>query len=152
METKTVTVLRGRGSGRSTWVRDNAPDAVVISASHHMVDSDGRYFFDPGKLTEYQAESQVDFVLALMAGKPKVVVDNEATTHAELIFYQGVALAFEYRLEVLDIYDGGLQDEDLAMGNVPRAPLGTVQAMRDRYQESPTAGAVRAAEHIGDER
>ena len=98
-----VTVLRGiSGSGKSTWVSQNASDAVTVSADHYFV-IDGEYRFDASKLQENHGKCFRAFMDAVRLGAPHIVVDNTNIEAWEYSPYVIAAEAFGYEVEVLTL-------------------------------------------------
>lgn len=132
---KTVIIMRGLpGSGKSTYIDERYDDdALVVSADHHMTVF-GEYSFDPKRLIECHAHAQIEFVEFLQEGRSPVIVDNTNSTQAEYLFYEDVAEMFGYEVEIVDLFDGGLTDEELADRNIHGVPVETIAAMRARWE------------------
>lgn len=90
-------IMRGpSGIGKSTWIQENHPDAIICSADHYFLTEEGEYEFDPRHLAEAHSECLAKFVSAITNREPVVIVDNTNTTKWEYINYQHVAMAFGY--------------------------------------------------------
>jgi predicted kinase len=108
-----IYILRaGSGAGKSTWTKNNHPNAMVFSAdSFFMVD--GEYKFDPAKLGEAHGQCLRNFITTCQTFSgveaptaPSVVVDNTNTTLAEFGPYAQVGLAYGHNVTILTfIYD-----------------------------------------------
>lgn len=132
---KKVYIMRGLpGAGKSTWIKNNTPGAVVCSADHFFEKS-GTYQFDPTNLGKAHAECFAKFQKALERGAETIVVDNTNTTKWEFEKYQNLANLHGYDVELVKIFDGGLSDEDLANRNTHGVPLENIRRMRSRWQE-----------------
>ena len=70
-----------------------------------------------------------------MAGRaPVVVVDNTHVRRWEWSVVVAAALALGYAVEVVDLFDGGLDDAALAARNQHGVPAQAIAAMRARWE------------------
>lgn len=112
-----VIILRGgSGAGKSTWIKNNHPDAIIVSADDFFM-VDGEYLFDPAKLGEAHASCLRNFTSLCMdvklaedsldgVGEYPLIVDNTNTSLAEFAGYVSVASAFGHDVEISTfIYD-----------------------------------------------
>jgi predicted kinase len=98
-----ITVLRGiSGSGKSTWVKNNAPDAHVVSADHFFM-IDGEYKFDPSKLQENHTKCFREFMDAILSSEAHIVIDNTNIQAWEYSPYVIAGEAFGYTVEILTL-------------------------------------------------
>ena len=109
-----VYIMRGAsGSGKSTWVKQNLPGALVLSADDYFM-KDGVYQFDPAKLPQAHDECLSEFLWEVAvkpslpsAGKGKnkvaevVVVDNTNTKAFEIAPYYRLAEISGHEVEVV---------------------------------------------------
>lgn len=98
-----VIIMRGlSGSGKSTWLKENYPSAAICSADRYMVDENGEYKFDPGKLT-LAHNNCLKLFMAFVASRkhPIIAVDNTNTTLHEVSPYYQIACAFDCKIEVV---------------------------------------------------
>lgn len=92
---KYIYVLQGvSGSGKSTWARATARDAMkrgktvaICSADRFFEDERGVYTFDVSKLSDAHAACFRDYLTALARGVDLVIVDNTNTTTMEVSPY-----------------------------------------------------------------
>jgi predicted kinase len=147
--TKTLFILRGLpGAGKSTFVRERlngltpfalAPKGyspVSVSADHYFTDlATGEYTFDVTKLGPAHASAQVQLVNALWSGREVVVVDNTHTQAWEYKLALELGRAYAYKVEIIDLFDGGCSDEELAERNTHGVPEAGITRMRERYEE-----------------
>ncbi len=96
-----IVVLRGiSGSGKSTWVREQAPEAFVVSADHFFI-KDGEYRFDPTRLQEAHQACYRAFVEAVARKEPFIAVDNTNISVWEMAPYVVHGRVFGYDVEIL---------------------------------------------------
>lgn len=113
---KKVIVLSGcSGSGKSTYAKKLANDSatngnVLVCSADDFFMKDGRYSFDPSKLSEAHGECFRRFLSAIdrtgrdgPGGYDMVVVDNTNTTSEEIAPYMLGAQAFGWEAEVQTI-------------------------------------------------
>ena len=66
--------------------------------------------------------------------RPIVAVDNTFSQRWELEPYLRMASELGVRVNVVDLYDGGLTDEQLVARNTHGVPIEGIQAMRARWE------------------
>lgn len=131
-----VVILRGLpGSGKSTWVKNNLPNAFICSADHFFENSLGEYNFNPSKLSEAHGQCMWNFIAALTDKLPLVVVDNTNVTKIEIAPYLSVAQAFGYDVEIICI-DPKLSLKELSERNVHGVPYKSLQSMESRWENN----------------
>lgn len=117
-----VIIMRGLpGSGKTTWVRDNAPgDAIIVSADTYFMQN-GRYQFDPSKIAEAHNDCLRRFVAALQERtSPTIVVDNTNLRVTEIAPYYRLAEAFGYTPIVVWVHQHPDACANRNIHNVPR--------------------------------
>ena len=137
-EPKTVIVMRGLpGSGKSTFVEENFPNAVVCSADKFFIDNDGNYNFDVMRLSEAHQWCMEEFIDALFDKKREVVVDNTNMCNWEYANYILLAENLGYKVRII-VMAAGLHDDTstktLAKRNTHGVDATTIARMMDRYQ------------------
>ena len=106
---KQVLIMRGvSGSGKSTFTKRH-PDAVIVSADHFF-DRIGGY--DKALIKEAHRECYSNYIQALDAGTPKVIVDN---THIEAWEISPLIAYAEYKGYEYQIVEIPLPDPDLSI-------------------------------------
>jgi len=139
----TIYIYRGLpGSGKSTAAgilaaREEIP---ILSADNFFMKG-GKYHFNPsllGKAHNWVLSSAIK----LMEAGQSLIIDNTNTQHWEYSVYQDLAHAMGYEVEVIDIYDGGCTDEQLATRNTHGVPLEAIRRMRGRYESRRTRGEI----------
>ena len=137
------TILRGiAGSGKSTYIRKNHPDAIVCSADDYFLEVLGEgknYIFDATKLGEAHKWCMQKFINATTHRDPlgratTVVVDNTNIMLWEFMGYVQVASAMGYEVEVVRMDTPA----HVAAGrNVHGVPANKVEDMARRFQFIP---------------
>lgn len=135
-------IVRGLpGSSKSTTA--SMLGVEVFSADDHFVGSDGVYRFDGSKLPAAHAECQGNAKSALSNGV-SCAVANTFCEHWEMVPYLRMATDYGCRVVVIDCFDAGMTDEQLAVKNVHEVPLAGIRAMRSRWQHDWRSGDPRA--------
>ena len=127
---KNLIIVRGLpGSGKSTI---GAKFGVVRSADDFFV-VDGEYLFDPSKIVEAHAACQAAIRNDLNNGDIAVVA-NTFCAGWEFTPYLKIAEDTSAAIIVVDLFDGGLDDEGLAARNVHGVSADGIGAMRSRWE------------------
>ena len=135
-------IVRGLpGSGKTTVA--GTLSEFVASADDYFIGDDGIYRFNPSGLTAAHAACQVSVYNDLNAGA-NVSVANTFCEHWEMVPYLRMAAEFGARVVVVDCFDGGMTDEQLAAKNVHEVPQAGIAAMRSRWQHDWRSGDTRA--------
>lgn len=126
----TVTLIRGLpGSGKTTLAR---AFAAVNCAADDYFDLPTGYFFDARLLPAAHANCQRRVKAALVRGFD-VAVHNTFTQEWEVAPYRAIAKAAGADLKIIDLFDAGLSDAELAERNQHSVPAEKIAAMRQRY-------------------
>lgn len=121
------------GSGKSTLGRDLAPGYCLAADDYFMVGKE--YRFDPAQISAAHADCQTR-ARATLFHRATVAVANTFTARWEMEPYFAFARALSIPYVVLDLFDGGLSDAELAVRNDHNVPVETIAAMRGRYERA----------------
>lgn len=95
------------GSGKSTYLKENYPGAVVCSADNYFIvrteDGGEFYDFEPRLLPEAHKSCMQKFLRAVTEGVSTVAVDNTNVRVWEASPYYQVATAMGYEVEVIRV-------------------------------------------------
>ena len=137
----TLLAVRGLpGSGKSS-LAGTFGEAVVSADDYFSVG--GIYRFDGTKLAAAHADCQARCRGLLESGM-SVAVANTFTEAWEIAVYVKIAAETGARLVVVDCFDGGMTDEELARKNVHGVPQASIATMRARWVHDWRAGEQRA--------
>ena len=104
-----------------------------ISADDWMTNAAGEYQFYPSRLPEVHAKCR-NLADARLAIGGDCVIANTFSQRWEIKPYLDIAAKHGARVTVIDLFDGGLTDAELAARGVHGVPLATIGAMRARWQ------------------
>lgn len=131
---KQLILVRGLpGAGKSTLVAKNWPGATLVETDQEFM-VNGQYRFNAGKLGEAHTRTQERAFNLMAASFPVIVIANTFTQGWEMSIYLRFAKHFGYGISVVDLYDGGLTDKELAARNVHGVPEESIARMRARYE------------------
>ena len=132
-----ILVMGLPGSGKTTFARDHIKSDYVFAADDYFYGEDMVYNFDPSKLKEAHAQcysrAEEQLKKVRMPGV-KVIVTNTFTQKWERDPYINLAREYNCQLFIVDLYDGGLTDEELVERNVHGVPVEAIVRMRARYE------------------
>lgn len=96
-----VVILRGiPGSGKSTYIAKNLPDAIVASADHYFMRK-GHYEFNKFLLGKAHNSCHDTFSSAIEGGAELVVVDNTNVKARDMRQYVEEAIEAGYTVEIV---------------------------------------------------
>lgn len=144
-----IILMRGiPGSGKSTYVEKitSGHDAIICSADDYFM-YEGRYTFNPSKLSEAHASclrryTTVLTSLCLPAARQDcneckecapelLVVDNTNTTPLELAPYVTLAMAYDYKCEIVRV---NCDPEIAHRRNIHGVPMFAIQRMAENLK------------------
>ena len=130
----TMTVMRGvSGSGKSTWVRENATDdAIVASADEFFITEDGEYDFDPGQLGEAH-DMCFAKVLDACCLEVDIFVDNTNMTLEEIAPYRMLARRYGYDIRYVRMKC----PLDTAIERSEKAPAEAIERQAESFEGLP---------------
>lgn len=133
----TLVLVRGLpGSGKSylaeTLRKLTDAEMRVCSADDYFME-DGVYNFDPTKLPEAHLECQSN-TFAFFSIDDIAFVANTFTQRWEMEPYIRFVETFGLNLLVLNLFDAGLSDEELAERNTHGVPAEAIARMRERFE------------------
>jgi len=120
------------GSGKTTYVKKNYPNAFVCSADSFF-EKNGEYHFDPSKLVQAHSACLLSFVEELQACEEDsiIVVDNTNTTALELAPYVALAQAYECKITLVTMR---CDPETAHRRNKHNVPKEAILSMYNRLQ------------------
>ena len=134
-----VIIIRGLpGSGKSTLaeaITDPTPPGTwrVCEADSYFIGPDGRYVFRPEILPIAHIACQ-DAAEAALARGQSVIVANTGSRRWEVAPYRVLAERHGARVTVIDLFDAGLTDAELAQRCRHGVPEGAIARMRARWE------------------
>ena len=139
-------LIRGLpGSGKSTLATKLA-NCTVVSADDYFTTPTGEYNFDPAKLKAAHDDCQERAAGLLLLDGRSVVVANtfsrrwEMQPYMELPFYHDMNI----HTTVVDLFDAGLTDAQLAQINSHGVPESQIAIMRGRWEHDWRNGNITA--------
>ena len=134
-----LVIVRGpAGAGKSTYVRENYPRAVVFNTDQFFM-TDGPdgpvYKFDPTKLGEAHAACLQGVLTCMRSADPLIVVENTFTHEWEWRNYDLAARAVGYVVEMVEIVPRSFNEVRLCTQRSTHAvPAPAVYAMAIEFE------------------
>lgn len=142
----TVVLVRGLpGSGKSYLaeaLRQQTNAEMKVCAADDYFYEDGVYNFDPSKLAEAHLKCQSN-TFAFFSIDDISFTANTFTQRWEMEQYLLFVETFGLNLLVLNLFDAGLSDEELARRNTHGVPAEAITGMRERFEHDWQSGDPR---------
>ena len=136
---KQLILIRGlSGSGKTTLANticEGQNDRIMLSADDYFTDDEGNYNFDPNSLKEAHEWCKSETASAIEDNYEVVVVHNTFTRKWEIDPYRELGDRNGYRVQILNLYDGGLSDNELSDRGVHKIPSYVIQKQRKRWDK-----------------
>jgi predicted kinase len=124
-------LIRGLPSSGKSTLAEKLAGGNTVEADDFFMD-DGVYKFDPKLLPQAHAYCQ-DTTDKLLSMGLDTAVANTFTQRWEMQVYLEMAVKHGVSITVIDLFDGGLTDEELHARNKHGVPLEAFAKMRERY-------------------
>jgi len=139
MDKQVMFLVRGLPGSGKTAVAEYL-SSCAFAADDFFVNEEGVYNYDPSQIKEAHEYCQKRCAECLEACKhiadSPVAIHNTFSERWEMEPYFDIAESFNYRYTVIDLYDGGLNDAELAESNTHGVELETICAMRKRWEHN----------------
>ena len=141
-----VIILRGLpGSGKTHYWKTKMAhkqlpqDTIVCSVDDYMTDKNGQYRFRDYKIKEADELCFLKFFKAIedTTQYKTIVIDNRNLQHIDFVKYFVIARLLNYVPHVISLYDGGLDNDELAKRNIhgiPATGKGSIAWCRKRWE------------------
>lgn len=132
---KILIIVRGLpSSGKSTIAKLLiANSGIAICADEYLTTPDGEYCFSKMNFIEAQKMCKKDCELLMHDGVSPIVIHNTMAEAWESKDYFEYAEKFGYQTHVLNLYDAGCNDQELATRNTHAMPSHLIQKMRQKW-------------------
>jgi len=129
-------LVRGLPSAGKTTLAKELSWGVYSTDDYFTCPSTGKYEIDLTQLDKAHewCQRRVDERMARINGNPTIAVANTFSERWELEPYLQMCKKHGWRAVVIDLYDGGLTDEELFERGLHDVPLHTIQNMRKRWE------------------
>jgi len=147
---KKVYIMRGiSGSGKSTYIKNNFPEAIVCSTDHYFINDDGEYIYKQNDIGLAHRVCFKKFLEYTRLGydDSEIVVDNTNVVIWQLSPYYFAAEIYGYDVEIIEIHITAELAAKRTLHNRTEKDLkGTLYAMN---QKLPRAWKVKKIQAIG---
>jgi len=133
---KSLILIRGlEGAGKATLANlivDDREDRVSLCAFDYFFDEEGNFNFDPVHFKKSQTWC-LEECESLIDSYDVIVVHNSFTRKWECAPYYDLAKNKGMQIHVISLYDGGLNDHELAERNEYGVPVHIIKKQRSRW-------------------
>jgi predicted kinase len=132
---KMLVIVRGLPSSGKTTIAKilTANQGVAISVDEFMTTPNGEYEFSKNAFIEAQRQCK-NLCQDLMQSETDLIVIHNTMAQAwEAEPYFDMAREYGYLVQVMNLYDGGLTDAELASRSVHSMPIHLIQKTRQRW-------------------
>ena len=127
-------LIRGLpGSGKTTYASTRLSRAARFSADDFFVNAQGVYVYDKRQIEDAHAHCRSNLRSALRAGK-SCVIDNTFSRAREMRAYFDIGRICGARVKIVDLFDAGLSDAELAARNTHGVSQQAIAGMRERWE------------------
>jgi hypothetical protein len=160
-DNKYIVIIRGlSGSGKTTLAQlicgaleFDDEKRVAVSADDFFIDDKGNYVFEYEKLSEAHDWCKAEVESCAKEGFNVIVVHNNFTKRWEVSPYIEIAQKNGYRVHVVNLYDNGLNDSQLAERCCHNIPINSISSQRERWELDAFRGTrsfkSRPQQHFG---
>lgn len=106
---------------------------TAISVDEYLTTPDGEYCFSKDNFIEAQKCCRVDCEALMEKGEKLIVLHNSLAEAWEAKDYFDLVQKYEYQLHILNMYDAGCNDVELASRNLHAMPAHLIQKMRQKW-------------------
>jgi hypothetical protein len=129
-------LIRGLPGAGKSWLADTLAIGQSYAADDYFM-KDGVYLFNVADIAAAHLQCQERTENALRNDpESAVAVANTFTQRWELEPYLAMAERHGAMVTVIDLYDGGYDDTELARRNSHGVPVHAIQTMRTRYEHN----------------
>jgi adenylate kinase family enzyme len=138
---KYLILIRGlSGSGKRTLAEliiANEEKRTAISSDDFFFDENDNYTFVKEQIHEAHDWCKQETTSCAEQKYEIIVVHNVFSKAWELEPYFEIALKYDYRLKVINLFDAGLNDHELAKRSEANVPIYTIKSQRAKFQQNP---------------
>lgn len=132
---KQLIIMRGiPGSGKTTYIEEHFPKAVVCSSDHYFTNGDGYYEFNIDEIGNAHQQSMDKCDRAMKKGKPLIVVDNTNIQWRYMEHYVEGAEEYGYDLRFIRL---SVSVDEAYERNIHGVPRETVERFAMIFEKLP---------------
>ena len=121
------------GSGKSTKAVELAGATGVIHSTDTYFYVNGKYVFDPHKLTEYHDKNYEAFCDSLSQGISPVICDNTNSRRSDFVRYADCAQKMGYTVKEIILPHPDV--DEATKRNIHAVPASTIQKMIEQWEK-----------------